>query len=99
MRLTEKQIRIIKEEVQRLFGVGASVWVFGSRVDDTARGGDIDLLIEADAQSEEALDKELRLYARLIRRLGEQRIDIIVHRTGAPYLPIHEVAQQTGERL
>lgn len=99
MRLTERQIRIIKEEVLRLFGSAAQVWVFGSRVDDSARGGDIDLLIEADTSPKEALDKELQLYARLIRRLGEQRLDIIVHRIGAPFLPIHEAAHQTGKRL
>ncbi len=99
MRLTKRQVRVIKEEVKRIFGPGAQVWVFGSRVDDTARGGDIDLLIEADATPEEALDKELRFYARLIRRIGKQRIDIIVHRSGAPFLPIHEVARQTGEHL
>jgi predicted nucleotidyltransferase len=99
MRLTERQIRIIKEEVRHLFGPVAQVWVFGSRVDDSARGGDIDLLIEADAEPDEALDKELRLHTRLIRRLGDQHIGVIVHRTGAPSLPIHQVAQQTGKRL
>lgn len=99
MRLTERQIRIIKEEVQRSFGPIAQVWIFGSRVNDSARGGDIDLLVETDADAEEALDKELKLYAGLIRRLGEQRIDILVHRTGTPHLPIHEIAQQTGKQL
>lgn len=99
MRLTDKQIRTIKEEVHRLFGPGAPVWLFGSRVDDQARGGDIDLLIEADIDPEQALKLELRLYNRLIRRLGEQRIDIVIHRTATPRLPIHEAALTTGERL
>ena len=99
MRLTDRQIRIIKEEVHRLFGPDTAVWLFGSRVDDSARGGDIDLMIEAALGADEALEKELRLYNRLIRRLGEQRIDIIIHRTATPRLPIHEVALTTGKRL
>lgn len=99
MRLTSRQIQIIKEEVCTLFGPDAGVWLFGSRVDDNAKGGDIDLMIEADLDPEEALKKELRLYSRLIRRLGDQRIDIIIHRTAAPRQPIHSVAITTGKRL
>lgn len=99
MRLTEKQTRVIKEEVGRIFGPDAPVWLFGSRVDDNARGGDIDLMIEADLDPEQALKMEMRLYNRLIRRLGEQRIDIIIHRTASPALPIHEAALTTGIRL
>ncbi|RLK48382.1 nucleotidyltransferase-like protein [Alkalispirillum mobile] len=99
MRLTDRQIKIIKEEVARILGSDAEVWLFGSRVDDNARGGDIDLMIEADVDPEEALQRELRLYSRLIRRLGDQRIDIVIHRSSAPRLPIHEVAMETGKRL
>lgn len=99
MRLTDRQIRIIKEEVQHVFGVDTQVWLFGSRVDDSARGGDIDLMIEAALEPDEALESELRLYSRLIRRLGDQRIDIVVHRATTPRLPIHEMALKTGKRL
>lgn len=99
MRLSDRQIRIIKEEVHRLFGPDTAVWLFGSRLDDRAKGGDIDLLIEAALDPDEALQKELRLYSRLIRRLGEQRIDVIIHRMATPRQPIHEVALTTGRRL
>lgn len=99
MRLSQPNAAVIKKEVENVFGRDAKVWLFGSRVDDTARGGDIDLLVEADVDLEEALDKELRLYARLVRRLGDQRIDIVVHMLGAPLKPIHESARQKGLRL
>jgi predicted nucleotidyltransferase len=99
MRLSQANAAVIKAEVQNIFGRDARVWLFGSRVDDTARGGDIDLLIEADADPEYALNGELRLYARLIRRLGDQKIDIVVHREGTPLAPIHESALHTGQRL
>ncbi|MGB5744700.1 MAG: nucleotidyltransferase domain-containing protein [Sedimenticolaceae bacterium] len=99
MRLSRANAAILKQEVEKVFGREARVWLFGSRVDDTARGGDIDLLVEADVGIDEALDKELRLHARLIRRLGDQRIDIVVHRLGAPLLPIHKSAFRSGVRL
>ncbi|MFU8839000.1 MAG: nucleotidyltransferase domain-containing protein [Thiohalomonadaceae bacterium] len=99
MRLTERQIHIIKEEVAQVFGPYASVWLFGSRTDDTAKGGDIDIMVEAAMSPDDALEKELKLYARLIRRLGDRRIDIIVHRADAPMLAVHQAAVTTGVRL
>lgn len=46
MRLTIDQTRVILQCVQRQFGADARVMLFGSRLDDSARGGDIDLLVE-----------------------------------------------------
>ena len=99
MRLTDEQRRAIVEETARIFGPDARVRLFGSRVGDKARGGDIDLHIEAAGGSAELLERELKLYARLIRRLGDRRIDIVVHRHGESPRPIDEQARQTGIML
>jgi len=99
MRLTERQIRIIKEEVAALFSPDVPVWLFGSRVDDGGKGGDIDIMIEADLNPDDALEKELKLYGRLIHRLGDQRIDIVIHRLNTPMLAVHQIAVTTGIRL
>ena len=50
MRLTQQQIDTIKATVQQTLGEGAVVSVFGSRLDDQRRGGDVDLLIEAEQE-------------------------------------------------
>ncbi|WP_019611789.1 nucleotidyltransferase domain-containing protein [Thioalkalivibrio sp. AKL7] len=99
MRLTDEQQTIIREEVGRAFGPDARVKLFGSRVDDAARGGDIDLYIEADGTPDELLDQELRLYVALQRQLGERRVDIVVHPRGAPHRPIDTHADRTGVAL
>ena len=96
MRLTETQRRTIVTETARIFGPDATVRLFGSRTDDTARGGDIDLHIEATRDAGELLDLELKLYARLIRRLGDRRIDIVVHPRGAVPRSIDLQAMRTG---
>ena len=99
MRLTTQQIRVIKEQVSASFGSAAEVWLFGSRIDDAARGGDIDLYIETELPPEKALECEMRLYARLQRRLGERQIDILTHSIGRPLRAIDAEARRTGTRL
>ena len=99
MRLTDIQRATISEEVQRQFGDNASALLFGSRVRDDALGGDIDLYIETEGTVEEVLARELKFYAALQRRLGEQRIDIVVHRRGASLRAIDMEARRTGVPL
>ena len=100
MRLSKQQIDIIKAGTAEVFGEAAEVLVFGSRVDDTQRGGDIDLYIELPEMPEEQKQAlESRLWIRLQRTLGEQKIDVVTHVQGTPMRPIDEQAHATGVRL
>ena len=99
MRLNPKQIQIIRQEAQRAFGPDVALRLFGSRLDDASRGGDIDLWVDVPMTAEQAMQAEGRFYAALQRRLGEQRIDIVVHRQGIPLRPIDEVALREGVGL
>ena len=47
MRLTEHEVSAIKQAAREAFGDDAVVRLFGSRVHDDLRGGDIDLLVRA----------------------------------------------------
>lgn len=98
MRLTPEQRQIILDTVREVLGPDAGVRLFGSRTDDTQRGGDIDLLIEADlADPAAALDAKLDLLVALKRRLGERRIDILFDRPGRPDPPpVVVAARATG---
>ena len=46
MRLTLNYRDIIVTTAKQMLGDDAMVWLFGSRTDDTQKGGDIDLYIE-----------------------------------------------------
>lgn len=96
MRLTQEEINHIKHNVSEVFGVKTRVFLFGSRVDDTKRGGDIDLFIEpVDIQDE--FMQAAQLSVRLKFALGDQKIDIIVARN--PDRLIEQEARRTGVLL
>lgn len=80
VRLTGVDLSDIRWACDQTLPQGARLLLFGSRLDDTRLGGDIDLLVklpQAMAPSE-MVDRRTRLAARLYRRLGEQRIDILM---------------------
>ena len=96
MRLDDKTRDIIKREVAIQFGVQSVVRLFGSRVDDTQRGGDIDLFIEPIQTLENRIQEECRLSARLYIKLGGRKVDVLIKDAIKPLLPIHEQALRTG---
>lgn len=96
MRLTEKQQIIIRAACGQHFPDG-KCWLFGSRVDDNKRGGDIDLYIEtSETDVTNIVNAKLAFLVTLTRQLGEQKIDVVVHRANSELLPIHQIAKQTG---
>lgn len=99
MRLTPETRQVIKESVQDVFGPNARVRLFGSRTNDEARGGDIDLLVECSEPVKDSLRKSLTLTARLQSRLGDQRIDVIVADPQTRPQSVHDVARRTGVPL
>lgn len=99
MRIAPSEAKIIKETVSSVFGERAVVWLFGSRADDTKKGGDIDLYIEL-PQEDYAYAKKVRFWCELVRNIGDQKIDIVINKLGmSPPLLIHEVARKQGIRL
>jgi len=71
VRLDEKTLKGIKEVLKN-----KKVILFGSRVDDSVKGGDIDLYIDEDLDIEEIA----KLKAKLIKKIGDRKIDIVSKR-------------------
>lgn len=100
MRLTSEQQTLIHDCLQKHFGQDTRIWLFGSRLDDRAKGGDIDLYLEPGLQDPAALvEAKLHALRELHQRLGEQRIDLVIRRNSAPNLAIYQVALENGVRL
>lgn len=98
---TLQQRRVVRQTAFDCFGPEASATVFGSRADDTARGGDIELLIETHiADLEEIVNAEMRFQGQIQRAIGEQKIDLRVDYPGrGEHPPIFAIAEGTGVRL
>lgn len=87
--------------MQQTFGHGSRIWLFGSRTDDSARGGDIDLYVETPVSGPDRVaEAKIALLTALQPRLGERRIDLVVRcaQSGVE-LPDWRHARETGIEL
>jgi predicted nucleotidyltransferase len=99
MRLTPKQTTVIHQAVAELAGTDARVSLFGSRVDDQARGGDIDLFVEIPHLVEEPAWLTARISGRISHQLGGQKVDVVLSAPNLERFPIHDAAKKQGIRL
>jgi len=75
MRLKQYEIQAIQESFASTF-VQGSIYLFGSRVDDTLQGGDIDLYIDTSIKNKVA--KKIDFLVALKKRIGDQKIDVVL---------------------
>jgi predicted nucleotidyltransferase len=96
MRLKPEQIQFIKSTIARHFGEDARLWLFGSRVDDAKRGGDVDLYVESDSQT--SLFNQ-RLHCLTALEMGlPYPVDLVVN-DGREDRPIYRIARAQGMPL
>lgn len=99
MRLSPDQVDAIVATAQELAGADAQVRLFGSRVNDQLRGGDIDLLVECARPVARPVWLAAQIAARLQRSLGERKIDVLVVDPATELEPVHRVARAEGVLL
>ena len=105
MRLTETEISVIKEAIYGRFRSVGRVILFGSRVDDGKRGGDIDILVESDEPIEDGVLHKLEALSDMHLRLGERKIDFVLARSAESEedrrdeRKIVRIARETGVTL
>jgi len=97
LRLDEKEIAAIKRSFMETFKEG-ELYLFGSRVDDGKKGGDIDLYIVPNARLShgELFDRKIAFLGCLQERIDEQKIDVLISKDKKR--PIEQEALK-GEKL
>ena len=98
MRLSEQQCKTIRRTARELFW-DCTVKLFGSRVDDAARGGDIELLVGTSCRLKNRAATTARSAARLQRALGDQHIDVLIVDPATRHQPIQDRAREQGIAL
>jgi predicted nucleotidyltransferase len=96
MRLTKQQTHTITQTVFRLAGTGSTVYLFGSRLNDQAKGGDIDLLIESGTPL--SLIQRAQIKMELESQLGLP-VDIVSKSCGTVATPFQIIAQSHSAQL
>ena len=95
MRLTPREIEAIVNTFEEIFREG-SIYLFGSRVDDSLKGGDIDLYIDC-LYTENLMEKKIDFLVSLKQKIGEQKIDVVISRD--KNRPIEQEALSKGIKL
>lgn len=93
MRLTNQEIKSIKKAFIEVF-VDGEIYLFGSRTDDTKRGGDIDLYLCPSKVYDDKRQRKIKFLLKLDEYIGEQKIDVILAKDSSR--TIEKVAQRDG---
>jgi predicted nucleotidyltransferase len=77
MRLSQFEIETITTLVQKYFGEDAQVFLFGSKVDDNKKGGDIDVFVKNNDNNRLTLEAKINFLVDLKSIIGDQKIDLV----------------------
>jgi len=76
MRLSKLIIKILKTNIQKSFGKD-TLYLFGSRTDDTKRGGDIDLAVDSNLSRLEFRQKKIKFFTMLTKIDFNYKVDLV----------------------
>ena len=74
MRLTKKEISTIKENVLG-FDEHAKIFLFGSRLNNHAKGGDIDILVISEKIG---FSEKIKIKTGIFKEIDEQKLDLVI---------------------
>ena len=97
IRLSDKDIDIIIEQVRNIFGNSAKAYIFGSRAKTNKKGGDIDILIKSEKVI--TLDQKLSFLAKLELSGIQRKVDLLVIDPKTQLKQIHKDALKEGVRI
>jgi len=99
MRLTDDQIQTIRQLARQVAGNRSRVRVFGSRLDDTAHGGDVDLMLELPEPVDNPALMAAQMSALVSRAMHGRKVDVLLSAPNLMRLPIHDIALKEGQLL
>jgi predicted nucleotidyltransferase len=77
MRISNFERNSIIKNAKKIFGRDVEIFLFGSRIDDNKKGGDIDLYVKTNIK-DNLHQKKFDFIIALEDEIGEQKIDVII---------------------
>src|SRR3990167_5662853 len=99
MRLTNHQIQVIRQITRQVAGNQTRVRVFGSRLDDTAHGGDLDLMLELTESVDNPALMAAQLSGLVSRAMNGRKVDVLLSAPNLMRSEEHDIAYQEGKLL
>lgn len=99
MPIKSEHMRQIREIARDNYGEDVRVVLFGSRVDNNAKGGDIDLLIESAEKNRMNFENRIKFLTALKLAIGDQKIDVVYNKRENFGMNITSTALKTGVEL
>ena len=96
MRLNPKQISSIQTAVASVTSDVIAIRLFGSRLNDNARGGDIDLMVDLKNPVEHPALLCARIATQISRSINGRKVDVLLRAPNLQQTAIHRIAQQEG---
>ena len=98
MRLTPNERQALKDAAQTCCDAQAVVRLFGSRLDDRRKGGDIDVHIATNLTDPAQIARaHSRFLAQIYASMGEQKIDVLIdYPPKQQELPVYRIAREQG---
>ena len=97
VRLTNNEIKIIKETAKNVFGKNVKVLIFGSRASLEKKGGDIDILIKSSKQI--SVSDEIAFLAKLELKGIQRKVDLLTITPKTKLKKIHADAISSGVEI
>lgn len=97
--MNHEYIEPLKRMAAEMAGPAARLRLFGSRLDDAARGGDVDLLLELAEPVVEPALLVARFATQASRLMQGRKVDVVLSAPNLQKLAIHEQAARHGVLL
>jgi len=94
MRINNKDKNKIIEYARFYFGSQIKLYLFGSRMDDNKKGGDIDLYLETETEID--LQLQINFLTAIYKNITQRKVDLIIKMPNSKPLAIYKTAKQEG---
>lgn len=96
MRLRQTDITQLRQAVTAIAPDAVAIRLFGSRLDDNTKGGDIDLMIDLNQPIERPALLSTRLAVSISLAMQGRAVDVILRAPNLLESAIHKVAEREG---